>query len=344
MTDERRLLTDDRRPTTDAAGSLADGDSVAPGADSTSGPREGQTFAGDSLASRYASFVKLPHTLFALPFAGVGVVLASYRYPDGVTMAALLWVVVAFTAARFAAMGFNRIVDRAFDAENPRTRRRELPTGRLTLAQAWVAVFTASAAFVFAAWRLNALCGWLAPVALMWVFLYSYTKRFTTTAHLALGLGLSMAPVGAYLAITGAWSRPWWALVLVALAVTFWVAGFDVIYSFQDVDYDRARGLYSLPARFGLAQGARIARGLHGLAVVAFFLVWALHPFAVRWFYLAAVGVMAVLLHYEHRLVHDQVRSGTLDLARIDRAFFHVNVGVSSAVFLLTLLDRLLLA
>ncbi len=307
------------------------------------GDREGQTFAGESLAARYASFVRLPHTLFALPFAGVGVVLASYAHPDGVSPTALLWILLAFTAARFAAMGFNRIVDRDFDAENPRTLQRELPAGRLTLAQAWVAVVAASALFIFSAWQLNALCGWLAPLALLWVFLYSYTKRFTWTAHLALGLGLGIAPVGAYLAIAGAWSRPWWALVLVAAAVMFWVAGFDVIYSFQDMDYDRARGLRSLPARFGLVRGARVARGLHGGAVALFFLIWALHPFPVRWLYLAAVAVMAVLLHFEHMLVRDQVRTGRLDIARIDRAFFRVNVGVSSAVFLLTLLDRLIL-
>jgi 4-hydroxybenzoate polyprenyltransferase len=337
-------MIDDRGPTTEDERPAKDGRLAMAGFNAPADDREGQTFAGESLAARYASFVKLPHTLFALPFAGVGVVLASYRHPAGITVPALLWILVAFTAARFAAMGFNRIVDRRFDAENPRTRRRELPTGRLTLTQAWMAVFLASLLFVFAAWRLNALCGWLAPVALMWVFLYSYMKRFTTSAHLALGLGLGIAPVGAYLAVTGAWSRPWWALALLAAAVMFWVAGFDVIYSFQDLDYDRSRGLRSLPARFGLVQGARIARGLHGLAVLGFFLLWALHPFPVRWFYLGAVAVMAVLLHYEHRLVHDQVRTGTLDIARIDRAFFHVNVGVSSAVFLLTLLDRLLLA
>lgn len=308
------------------------------------GQREGQTYAGDSLAARYASFVKLPHTLFALPFAGVGAVLASYRHAERVTAGALFWILVAFTAARFAAMGFNRIVDREQDAANPRTRLRELPAGRLTPAQAWAAVVLSSALFIFAAWRLNPLVGWLAPVALAWVFLYSYLKRFTEAAHLALGLGLGIAPVGAYLAITGAWSQPWWALPVLAAAVMFWVGGFDVIYAFQDLDFDRRTGLRSLPARLGLRGAAGAARAFHGLAVLGFAALWLLNLFPVSWLYLAAVAGMAGLLHFEHTLVRDQVRSGELDLRRIDRAFFRVNVGVSTTMFALTLLDRIFLA
>jgi 4-hydroxybenzoate polyprenyltransferase len=164
---------------------------------------EGQTFQGGSLASRYASFVKLPHTLFALPFAGVGALLASYEYAERINVSMILWILIAFTAARFAAMGFNRIADRHHDARNPRTQMRELPSGKLSVAQAWMAVVFASALFVFASFRLNSLCGWLSPVALAWVFFYSYTKRFTSFAHLVLGLSLGIAPVGAYLAISG---------------------------------------------------------------------------------------------------------------------------------------------
>jgi 4-hydroxybenzoate polyprenyltransferase len=315
-----------------------------PQSPSRSPGREGQTYAGNSLPARYASFVKLPHTLFALPFAGVGAVLASYGHVDRVTPGALAWILVAFTAARFAAMGFNRIVDREQDAANPRTRLRELPAGRLTLAQAWAAVVLTSALFVFAAWQLNALCGWLAPVALAWVFLYSYMKRFTEVAHLALGLGLGIAPVGAYLAIAGTWSEPWWALPVLAVAVMFWVGGFDVIYAFQDLDFDRRTGLRSLPARLGLRRAASAARVFHGLAVLGFAALWVLDLFPVSWLYLAAVVIMAGLLHFEHMLVRDQVRSGELDLRRIDRAFFRVNVGVSTTVFALTLLDRIFLA
>ncbi|MGH7480587.1 MAG: UbiA family prenyltransferase, partial [Longimicrobiales bacterium] len=163
------------------------------------------------MLARYASFVKLPHTLFALPFAGAGAVFGSWVAPDAIAAATVFWIVLAFTAARFVAMGFNRIVDARHDALNPRTRGRELPTGRLTTMQAWAAVIVAAVVFVLAAWRLNPLCGMLAPPALVWICVYSYTKRFTELAHLVLGLSLGIAPVGAYLAVTGAWSEPWWA-------------------------------------------------------------------------------------------------------------------------------------
>jgi len=305
-------------------------------------PREGQTFAGDSLLARYASFVKLPHTLFALPFAGVGVILATYVRPEVVSLGEVLWIVLAFTAARFAAMGFNRIVDRHYDALNPRTRQRELPTGRLTLGQATASVVVASVVFVVAAFKLNALCGWLSPVALAWVFFYSYTKRFTALAHLALGLGLGIAPVGAYLAVTGAWSDPWWGLVVLAAAVMLWVAGFDIIYAVQDEAFDREHGLHSIPARLGIGQALGVARLFHFLAVVAFFVPYWLNAFPVGRLYLAGVVVMALLLHFAHASLRRRPAE-ELDFRRIDRAFFHTNVGVSTSFFVLTLLDRIFL-
>jgi 4-hydroxybenzoate polyprenyltransferase len=305
--------------------------------------REGQTVGGDSLLARYASFVKLPHTLFALPFAGVGAVLASYTHPHGVTLNAIAWILVAFTAARFAAMGFNRIVDRNYDAENPRTRQRELPAGRLTPLQAWAAVAAASALFIFAAWQLNPLCGWLSPIALAWVFFYSFTKRFTAWAHNVLGFALGIAPVGAYLAVTGEWSQPWWALVTLASAVMFWVAGFDVIYSLQDVEYDRARGLHSLPARKGVGRALGLAAVFHVHAVGFFLALWFFQRFPVGWLYLVGVAVMAAILLYEHVAIRRQ-RPDRLDLPTIDRAFFRANVGVSTSFFAFALLDRLLLA
>ena len=305
--------------------------------------REGQTFEGGSLASRYASFVKLPHTLFALPFAGVGALLASYEYAERINMAMILWILIAFTAARFAAMGFNRIVDRQHDALNPRTQMRELPSGKLTLTQAWVAVVAASALFVFASFQLNTLCGWLAPVALAWIFFYSYTKRFTSFAHFVLGLSLGIAPVGAYLAITGEWSQPAIALVVIAAAVMCWVAGFDVIYALQDLDFDRKHGLHSIPTRLGPDGSLRTARVLHVLSVAAFAAVIGLQLFPVGWLYSLGLGVMVGLLFYEHRLLAG-MRFGQLDLKTIDRAFFKVNVMVSTSFFACTLLDRLLLA
>ena len=305
--------------------------------------REGQTFDGGSLAARYASLVKLPHTLFALPFAGMGAVLASYRYAHNVTWGAVLWIVLAFTAARFAAMAFNRIVDRHIDALNPRTRARELPSGRLTVAQAAAGTVAAAAIFVFAAWQLNALCGVLSPIALAWVFFYSYTKRFTPLSHHVLGLALGIAPVGAYLALAGAWPEPWVAPVVLALAVMFWVAGFDTIYSLQDVDFDRTHGLRSLAQWLGPTGAIAGARVFHVVSLALFFVIWSLHLFPVGWLYLGGLGVATFLLAYEHWVVRDAARNA-LDLRRIDRAFFHANVGVSTSLFVFTLADRLLIA
>lgn len=306
-------------------------------------PREGQTYTGNSLAARYASFVKLPHTLFALPFAGVGAILASYTYPERITFSATVWIIVAFTAARFAAMGFNRIVDRHYDAANPRTEMRELPSGKLTLNQARGAVLVAAAVFVFAAFQLNPLCGWLAPVALAWTFFYSYTKRFTSWSHWVLGLSLGIAPVGAYLAVAGAWSQPFWGLLLLALAVMTWVGGFDIVYALQDLSFDKQRGLHSIPARFGAQRSLLVARITHGISVLTFATVALLRPFPVDWLFALAVGLMAGLLHYEHAVVRP--RGGQpIDVKRIDKAFFKINIIVSMSFFVLTLLDRLLLA
>jgi 4-hydroxybenzoate polyprenyltransferase len=300
---------------------------------------EGQTFHGASLAARFASFVKLPHTFFALPFAGVGAVLASHAHGAAVTWASIGWIILAFTAARFAAMGFNRIVDRHYDSLNPRTATRELPAGNLTMSQAVGAVAASALVFVLAAWMLNPLCGWLSPIALAWIFFYSYTKRFTSFAHHVLGVALGMAPAGAYLAIAGSWPVPWYALPVLVAAVMFWVAGFDVIYSVQDEEFDRSHGLHSLPVRYGAARALRLARGFHALA----FLVFTALPlwFPLGAYYYGALLVMAGLLLYEHLLIGsgDPRR---LDLRRIDRAFFHANVGVSTSFFFFTLLDRLI--
>jgi 4-hydroxybenzoate polyprenyltransferase len=287
-------------------------------------PAEPQTFDGTSKLARYASFVKLPHTVFALPFALVGVVLASWeRLPDVWT---LTWVVVAFTAARFAAMGFNRIADRDVDAANPRTATRELPTGALGLREAQAAVAVASAVFIGAAGALNRVCLALSPVALAWVFFYSYTKRFTRWSHLVLGLGLGIAPVGGYLAVTGAWARPWWLLCALSLAVMAWAGGFDVFYALQDEAFDRASGLHSLPASLGPRRAVAIARALHTATVALLAAVALTAPAGHAWL-LAGVGVVTILLVYEHSLVRVD------DLSRLGAAFFTMN-GVISITFL----------
>jgi 4-hydroxybenzoate polyprenyltransferase len=303
------------------------------------GTREGQTFAGTSRLATYASFVKLPHTVFALPFALVGVIIASYHRP--VTWTMLGWVVLAFTAARFAAMGFNRIVDREIDARNPRTRMRELPRGAMTVREAWLAVALASVAFVVSAGMLNRLCLWLSPVALAWVFFYSFTKRFTRLAHLALGVGMSIAPVGGYLAVAGRWSQPWWLLCVLAAAVVTWGAGFDVLYALPDVSFDRAHGLHSIPAALGERGAIAVARGLHALTLLSLALV-GVGAFggdsAASVLYWAGVLVVATLLLYEHSLVKPD------DLSRLDAAFFTMNGVISLLLFGFVLAGRLYVA
>jgi 4-hydroxybenzoate polyprenyltransferase len=285
--------------------------------------REGQTLSGQSLLLRHANLVRLPHTVFALPFALVGVVLASYVAP--ITLSDVIWVGVAFTTARFAAMGFNRIVDREIDARNPRTRMREIPSGTMGVREASVAVVIASVIFFVAAWQLNTLCLMLAPLALGWVLFYSYTKRFTRWSHLVLGIGLSIAPVGGYLAITGHWSDPWWMLIALATAVATWVGGFDILYALQDVSFDRENGLYSVPSTFGEANALGIARALHFVTVAA--LATAGLGAGAGTLYYVGVLVAGVLLLYEHSLVK------TNDFSRLDAAFFTMN-GVISIVFL----------
>jgi 4-hydroxybenzoate polyprenyltransferase len=294
--------------------------------------REGQTFTGESLLVRYANFVKLPHTLFALPFALLGVVVASYGHPLTVRTAAL--VVIAFTCARFVAMGFNRIADRTLDARNPRTRGRELVTGRLTVRQAWLAVAIAAAGFLAAAWALNPLCGVLAVPALCWIAAYSYTKRFTHWSHLWLGLSLAIAPVGGYIAVAGSWPTPWWAVAAVTAAVACWVAGFDIFYALQDEDFDRAARLKSAVVLLGRERAILAAKLFHGVALLA--LVTFGTGAGLGWPYYTGVALGAGLIAWEHQLVKPD------DLSRLDAAFFRANGLVSMAVFLGAVVDRVI--
>ena len=301
--------------------------------------REGQTFEGRTRLSTYASFVKLPHTVFALPFALIGVTLASYSY--AVTWGMLGWTILAFTCARFAAMGFNRIADRDYDAENPRTKLREIPRGALSVRDAWISVIIASALFVIAAGALGPLCLALSPVALGWVFFYSYTKRFTRFAHLVLGLGMSIAPVGGYLAVAGRWSQPWWLLCMLATAVMTWGGGFDILYALPDVEFDRAHGLHSIPASVGVPRAIIVARALHLVTMSSLVLV-GLAVFPATGLsslpYWLGVGVASGLLLYEHTLVKAD------DLTKLDAAFFTMNGIISLALFTFVLAGRILAA
>jgi 4-hydroxybenzoate polyprenyltransferase len=298
----------------------------------TSPAREGQTFAGESLLVRYANFVKLPHTLFALPFALLGVLAGSRVAP--VTARTVSLVVLAFSSARWAAMGFNRVADLRFDAQNPRTRNRELPRGALSPAQAWVSIAVAGALFIVAARLLNPLCLLLSPVALAWVLVYSLAKRFTWWPHLWLGLSLAMAPVGGYLAVTGRWSQPAWLLLAVTLAVATWVAGFDIFYALPDAGFDRAQGLRSAVVRLGERRAILLAKLLHGVTIPALALFGWGAGFGA--WYFAGLVVAAGILAYEHQLV----RPG--DLSRLDAAFFTMNGVMSVTVFAFALLDRVL--
>lgn len=296
--------------------------------------REGQTFVGESRTARWMSFVKLPHTVFALPFALVGVTLASRVAP--ITPLMVAWIVLAFTSARWVAMAVNRIVDREFDARNPRTAGREIPRGAIRVRDAWITVVIAAALFVVAALQLNPLCFALAPVALVWISFYSFTKRFTRYAHLVLGLGLAIAPVGGFLAVTGAWSDPVWILIALTVAVMTWSGGFDILYALPDIDFDRSQGLHSMPAAVGVPRAILIARVLHLTTVAALALTVQLTGGGL----LAWIGVVvaAVLLAYEHSLVAAD------DLSRLDAAFFTMNGVISLTFFGFVLADRVLLS
>jgi 4-hydroxybenzoate polyprenyltransferase len=266
--------------------------------------------------------IRFSHSVFALPFAMTSAVLAAHE--GGVEARQILWIVVAMVSARSAAMGVNRLVDQAIDARNPRTAGRELPRGVLTRGEAWVFVAISTAAFLLAAALLNPLCLALAPVALLIVFGYSYTKRFTAASQIVLGLSLAVAPVGAWLAIRGRFEAV--PLVLGA-AVVLWVAGFDTIYACQDADFDRREGLHSIPARLGVPRALVLARALHAGAIVlliGLFRIAPLHPL-----YLAGVAIVAGLLAWEHTLVRPD------DLSRVMEAF-NLNGWVSLGYFAFT--------
>jgi len=275
---------------------------------------------------RYLDLIKFEHTLFALPFALMSLLVASGGRPGWWT---LLWVLAAMVGARSAAMAFNRLVDARIDADNPRTADRHIPAGAVSRGGAALFVVLSSALLVLAAWMLNPLCFYLSPVALAVVLGYSYMKRVSPLAHLVLGLGLGIAPVGAWLAVTGAFAPfPLW----LSAAVLFWVAGFDTIYGMQDADYDRKVGLHSLASRFGVEKALTLSRLFHVLSIAfmagAFRRADILGPVS-----LVGVGIMAALLAWEQTIV----RGG--DLTRIDKAVFVINSWVGMVLLGVVLVD-----
>jgi 4-hydroxybenzoate polyprenyltransferase len=256
----------------------------------------------------YASFVRISHSVFALPFALTGALLAARHVP--LTWTRVGWIVVAMVGARSAAMGFNRLVDARFDGLNPRTAGRELPAGRMSRREAVAFVVAASAAFVWAAYELGPLCFALSPVALAIVFWYSLAKRYTWSTQAFLGLAMAVAPVGGWLAAGGRGGvEPW----LLAVAIGTWVGGFDVLYACQDLDFDRAHGLHSIPERFGVPAALAISRALHVVTVAALAAIAWVEPLGP--IYLAGVAGVAALLAFEQSLV------GAADLSRVKLAF-----------------------
>jgi 4-hydroxybenzoate polyprenyltransferase len=265
--------------------------------------------------------IKFEHTLFALPFAFLGAVLAANGLP---TWAQLLWITAAMVGARSAAMTFNRIVDRDIDAQNPRTASRELPSGKLSLGFAWGFLFVSIGLFLLAAWSLNWLTFALSPVALLSVLGYSYAKRFTAFAHILLGWALAISPTAAWIAVRGAIDSE--TPLLLSLFVLMWTSGFDVLYACQDYDFDKRAGLRSIPARFGIARSLWIARLFHFQAFIVLLLVYLVS--GLGWPALFGTGVVGVLLVYQHTLVKPS------DLSRMNAAFFTTNAFVSVVLFI----------
>jgi 4-hydroxybenzoate polyprenyltransferase len=263
--------------------------------------------------------IKFEHSVFALPFALTGALLAARFTTHGwPTWKQLLWIVVAMVSARSAAMTVNRIADLRYDKDNPRTAQRALATGALSTSFAWLFTLAAIAIFLFAAWQLNPLASRLAPLALFILFFYSFTKRFTNWSHLFLGFALGISPAAAWIAITGHLDL---RMLILCAAVTLWVGGFDVLYACQDVDFDRNAGLFSVPKRFGIANALLIARVMHIGAVAL--LSWLALSFALPWPAWLGVIVVAGLLAYEHSLVKPN------DLSKLDAAFFTMNGYIS---------------
>jgi len=277
--------------------------------------------------SDFLRLIKFSHSVFALPFAFTGALIAAEGIPS---LRQIIWITVAMVGARTVAMGLNRIIDSKIDALNPRTKDREIPKGVIKKSEAFFYTLLALAVFIFAAYKLNPLCLMLSPLAVFVVALYPYAKRFTSLSHLILGLALSFAPFGAWVAIKGSLDA---AILPLSFAVLFWVAGFDIFYAMQDMEFDRRHALFSIPGRFGIKKSIWLARLFHLITVLLLLIL--IPIFNMKGFYFAGVLIAAVLLIYEHMLVKPN------DLSRIDMAFFNMNGYISITLFLFTLLDYL---
>jgi 4-hydroxybenzoate polyprenyltransferase len=283
----------------------------------------------------YADFVVLKHSLFAIPFAYLGAFLASRGVPE---LRILFWVGLAFLGARSAAMALNNLVDRDMDAKNPRTADRELPSGKITLYEVWGIILISWALLFYSAYKLNPLCLKLTPIIPITSVVYPYLKRFTPVSHFVLGLNLGYAPVGGWLAVTGAFNIPFGApelaMLLLLFAVTFWVAGFDMIYSLQDLDFDRKNGLYSVPTVFGVKSALNLSFAAHVLMLAL--LIGLMVVLRLGVVFKAGLVVIGALIWYEHTLVKAD------NFTNIPVAFFNVNAAVSLSMLGFTVGDVLL--
>jgi 4-hydroxybenzoate polyprenyltransferase len=279
-------------------------------------------------AREWAEMIKLEHTVFALPFALSGLLLSIAGYPS---WAVVGWTVLAFTGARAAAMTLNRVIDAEIDRLNPRTSMRQIPAGKISMRQAMFFALVSFAVMLFAASKLPPICLWLSPIAVIWLSGYSFTKRFTWLCHLVLGVAIGGAALGGWVAASGSvvGSAPW----LLMLAVATWVAGFDIIYACQDVEFDRTEALHSMPAKFGIARSLLISRALHVVTVASFFALGIDLKLGTVFF--AGAAMVAAMLIYEHSLVKPN------DLSKVNAAFFTVNGIVSIAAFLTFLIDKI---
>jgi len=273
----------------------------------------------------YLEMIKVAHTVFALPFALMGAFLAARGAPS---LRTVFYIVLAMVGGRSAAMGFNRLVDADIDAKNPRTRGRAIPQGEVSKPMVAVFIFLSLVLLELSAAKLNPLCLKLSPVLLLLLFSYSYTKRFTWASHIILGLCLGAAPMAAWIAVTGGFDA---RILIISFAVLFWVSGFDILYSLQDIEFDRKEGLHSIPRHLGVGKSLWVARGFH--FVMAGLLLVGYYSFGLGWWFLAGWGICSAVLAYEHAILRKD------DLSRLNVAFFNLNGIVSVALCLFTYLD-----
>lgn len=281
----------------------------------------------------FLEMIKIEHTLFALPFAFMGAILGSIVMTNHLPgWAAIGWVILAMIGARSAAMGLNRVIDKVFDAKNPRTAARAIPAGLISSKEAIIFIVISFTLLFWAASNLSPLSMKLLPIAVFFLVLYSYTKRFTWACHLILGLTLGLAPLGGWVAVTNDISLP---AIIFYVSVSFWTAGFDVIYACQDTEFDKKEGLHSIPQRFGVAKALRIARWFHLVTAIGFIVLFYLTD--LSWLYLIGILIANLLLFYQHKIVTPT------NLSRVNMAFFTLNSTLSSVVFIFSLADLVVL-